>query len=128
MDFAIYQIVERNIIGRHNYCDAERNAENDYSRNLVVIVLTDNAYGMVKWKQINMGFSDFGLDIGNPDFVTYANSYGAHGHRLSAAEELIPQLELCFKTAGVHLIEVPIDYSDNDRILNHEIAEKSKFL
>ncbi len=95
---------------------------------LVVIVLTDNAYGMVKWKQINMGFSDFGLDIGNPDFVTYANSYGAHGYRLNAAEELIPQLEFCFKTSGIHLIEVPVDYSDNDRILNHEIAEKSKFL
>ncbi len=95
---------------------------------LVVIVLRDNAYGMVKWKQINMGFANFGLDIGNPDFVTYAESYGAHGHRLNAAEELIPQIELCFKTPGVHLVEVPIDYSDNDRILNHEIKEKSKFL
>jgi acetolactate synthase-1/2/3 large subunit len=95
---------------------------------LVVIVLRDNAYGMIKWKQINMGFANFGLDIGNPDFVTYAESYGAHGHRLNAAEELIPQVELCFKTPGVHLVEVPIDYSDNDRILNHEITEKSKFL
>lgn len=95
---------------------------------LVVIVLRDNAYGMVKWKQINMGFVNFGLDIGNPDFVTYAESYGAHGHRLNAAEELIPQIELCFKTPGVHLVEIPIDYSDNDRILNHEIKEKSKFL
>jgi len=95
---------------------------------LVVIVLRDNAYGMVKWKQINMGFANFGLDIGNPDFVTYAESYGAHGHRLNAAEELIPQIELCFRTPGVHLVEVPIDYSDNDRILNHEIKEKSKFL
>jgi len=95
---------------------------------LVVIVLRDNAFGMVKWKQINMGFANFGLDIGNPDFVTYAESYGAHGHRLNAAEELIPQVELCFNTPGVHLVEVPIDYSDNDRILHHEITEKSKFL
>jgi len=95
---------------------------------LVVIVLKDNAYGMIKWKQTNMGFSNFGLDIGNPDFVTYAESYGAKGYRINAAEELIPQLEFCFKTSGIHLIEVPVDYSDNDRILNHEIKEKSKYL
>jgi acetolactate synthase-1/2/3 large subunit len=95
---------------------------------LVVMVLVDNAYGMIKWKQTNMGFADFGLDIGNPDFVAYAKSYGAHGHRLLAAEDIIPQLEHCFATPGVHLIEVPVDYSDNDRILNHEIKEKSKFL
>jgi acetolactate synthase-1/2/3 large subunit len=95
---------------------------------LIVIVLRDNAYGMIKWKQANMGFLDFGLDIGNPDFVMYAESYGAHGHRLAAAEELIPQLTHCFNTPGVHLIEVPVDYSENDRILNHEIKEKSTFL
>lgn len=95
---------------------------------LVVMVLVDNAYGMIKWKQTNMGFADFGLDIGNPDFVAYAESYGAHGHRLLAAEDTIPQLERCFATPGVHLIEVSVDYSDNDRILNYEIKEKSKFL
>ena len=95
---------------------------------LIVIVLRDNVYGMVKWKQANMGFLDFGLDIGNPDFVAYAESYGAYGHRLGAAEELIPQLKHCFNTPGVHLIEVPIDYSENDRILNYEIREISKFL
>lgn len=95
---------------------------------LIVIVLRDNAYGMIKWKQAHMGFLDFGLDIGNPDFVMYAESYGAHGHLLGAAEELIPQLKHCFNTPGVHLIEVPVDYSENDRILNYEIKEKSKFL
>ncbi len=95
---------------------------------LVIIVLRDNGYGMVKWKQVNMGFSDFGLDIGNPNFVAYAESYGAYGHRIHEAEELIPLVEQCFKTSGIHLIEVPVDYSDNDRILNHEIAEKSRFL
>ncbi|MBT8334005.1 MAG: acetolactate synthase large subunit [Deltaproteobacteria bacterium] len=95
---------------------------------LVVMVLVDNAYGMIKWKQTHMGFADFGLDIGNPDFVAYAESYGAHGHRLLAAEDIIPQLEHCFAIPGIHLIEVPVDYSDNDRILNHEIKEKSKFL
>ena len=93
---------------------------------LVVLVLKDDAYGMIKWKQANMGFADFGLDYGNPDFVQYANSYGATGHRLESAESLIPLVEACFDAGGVHLVEVPVDYSENDRILNEEIREKSQ--
>ncbi|MEN8177596.1 MAG: acetolactate synthase large subunit [Pseudomonadota bacterium] len=95
---------------------------------LVVIILRDDAYGMIKWKQANMGFDDFGLDYGNPDFVQYANSYGAHGHRITSSGSLIPLLEECFNTPGVHLIEIPIDYSDNDRILNRDIKEKSRLI
>jgi len=72
-----------------------------------------------------MGFDDFALDYGNPDFVMYANSYGAQGHRLESAQELIPLLEKCLDSPGVHLVEVPVDYSHNDRILNREIKEKS---
>jgi acetolactate synthase-1/2/3 large subunit len=93
---------------------------------LVVLILKDDAYGMIKWKQANMGFDDFGLDYGNPDFVQYANSYGATGHRIQSAESLIPLIEECFSTAGVHLIEVPVDYSDNDRILNSDIKQQSQ--
>ena len=93
---------------------------------LVVLIVRDNAYGMIKWKQTNMGFDNYGLDYGNPDFVQYANSYGAHGHRLQQAESLTDLLEECFNTAGVHLVDVPVDYSDNDRILNQEIKQKSR--
>ena len=96
--------------------------------NLVILVLRDNAYGMIKWKQTNMGFDDFGLDIGNPDFVLYARSYGANGYRLETSDGLQKLLNRCFTTPGVHLIEVPIDYSDNDRILNKELKEKSSFI
>ncbi len=96
--------------------------------NLVILVLCDKAYGMIKWKQVNMGYEDYGLDFNNPDFVMYARSYGAHGYRLESCETFLPLLEKCFSSPGVHLIEVPIDYSDNDRILNKEIREKSRFL
>jgi acetolactate synthase-1/2/3 large subunit len=95
---------------------------------LIVLVLCDRGYGMIKWKQTHMGFDDFGLDFNNPDFVAYAQSYGAHGHRLAAAAELAPLIESCRAEKGVHLIEIPIDYSDNDRILNYEIKQISKFL
>ncbi len=92
---------------------------------LVVIILRDNAYGMIKWKQANMGLQNFGLDYGNPDFVKYAESYGAKGHRVSSASELLPLLQKCHAESGVHVVEVPVDYSENDRILNHEIKERS---
>ncbi|RRQ21533.1 acetolactate synthase large subunit [Thiohalobacter thiocyanaticus] len=95
---------------------------------LVVLVLRDDAYGMIKWKQTDMGFDDFGLDYGNPDFVDYARCYGARGHRPASAAELGPLLEDCFATPGVHLVEVPVDYSDNHRILNREIKDKSRLI
>ena len=93
--------------------------------NLIVLILRDNSYGMIKWKQSNMGFPNWGLDFGNPDFVKYAESYGAHGHRVASAEGLVPLLEQCYQAGGVHLVEAPVDYSENDRILNHEIKELS---
>ena len=93
---------------------------------IVVLILRDDAYGMIKWKQANMNFPDFGLDYGNPDFVKYAESYGAHGHRVERAEDLAPIMKSCHETHGVHLIEAPVDYADNDRILNHEIRERSR--
>ena len=93
---------------------------------LTVVVLRDDAYGMIKWKQTNMGFANFGLDYGNPDFVKYAESYGAHGHRVAAAAEFGEILSRCHSTPGVHLIDVPVDYSENDRILNHEIQQRSQ--
>jgi acetolactate synthase I/II/III large subunit len=92
---------------------------------IIVLILRDDAYGMIRWKQANMGFEDFGLTYGNPDFVQYAESYGAHGHRVENAEGVPELLRRCLDTPGVHLIDCPVDYSENDRILNKEIKELS---
>ncbi|MBH0113530.1 acetolactate synthase large subunit [Novosphingobium sp. YJ-S2-02] len=95
---------------------------------LTVMILNDNAYGMIRWKQANMGFSDFGLTYGNPDFVQYAESYGAKGHRVESAQHLRELLVHCRDTPGVHVIDCPVDYSRNDYLLNTEIAELSRAL
>ena len=95
---------------------------------LVVLILNDNAYGMIKWKQANMGFENYGLDLGNPDFVKYAESYGATGHRLAATDELTGLLQSCHAQGGVHLVEVPVDYSENDSTLNNELPQRSAAL
>lgn len=93
---------------------------------IVVLILQDDAYGMIKWKQANVNFDDYGLDFGNPNFVLYAQSYGANGHQVGAADELMPLVKYCFEVGGVHVISVPVDYSENDEILNHTIKEKSQ--
>ncbi len=97
-------------------------------RDLVIVVLCDNAFGMVKWKQQDMGFNDFGLDFANPEFTTYAKAYGAIGQRVGDADQFLTLTDEAFKSGGVHVIEVPVDYSDNDHILNHEIRQLSEQL
>jgi acetolactate synthase-1/2/3 large subunit len=89
--------------------------------NLVVLVLEDRAYGMIRWKQQVDGFSDFGLDFGNPDFVAYAKSYGAKGWRVGKVSELSTMLEAAFREGGVHLVVAPVDYSENMRVLVSEL-------
>lgn len=95
---------------------------------LTVLILNDNGYGMIRWKQAHMGFADFGLSYGNPDFVRYAESYGATGHLVTSASMLPELLADCLSAKGVHVIDCPIDYSENDRILNHEINDLSAAL
>lgn len=91
---------------------------------LTVIILNDNAYGMIKWKQTGMGFDTFGLDLDNPDFVQYAKSYGATGHRPTSCEEFEKTLDECVNGKGVHLIDLAVDYSLNHTILNELLAKK----
>ncbi|GAC31777.1 acetolactate synthase large subunit [Paraglaciecola polaris] len=95
---------------------------------IVVIILRDDAYGMIKWKQANMQFANYGLDYGNPDFVKYAESYGAKGWRIEAADEILPLVKACLADPGVHVIDVPVDYSLNDKMLNETIRERSQKL
>ena len=95
---------------------------------LVVIILKDDAYGMIKWKQAGMGLPDFGLDFGNPDFVKYAESYGARGLRISKTGELLRVLENCFTIPGVHVLEVPVDYSENEKVFIEELKSKTCLL
>jgi acetolactate synthase I/II/III large subunit len=93
--------------------------------NLVVVILNDSAYGMIRWKQAVDGFPDFGMSFGNPDFVRYAEAYGAKGSRVTAVEDLVPTLEAAFAGGGVHLVDVPIDYSENTRVLVDELRNRT---
>jgi acetolactate synthase-1/2/3 large subunit len=91
---------------------------------LVVLILEDSAYGMIRWKQAVDKFPDWGLTFGNPDFVKYAESYGAKGQRVQTTEDLVPALEAAFRRGGVQLVVVPIDYSENTRVLVEELGNR----
>jgi acetolactate synthase-1/2/3 large subunit len=95
---------------------------------LVIIILNDSAYGMIKWKQQGLGFENFGLDYKNPDFIKYAESFGAIGHRPNSVDDFIQILDKAVNSTGVHVIDLPVDYSLNHSILNKLLKETSCIL
>ncbi|MEO0367597.1 MAG: thiamine pyrophosphate-dependent enzyme, partial [Pseudomonadota bacterium] len=95
---------------------------------LVIIILNDSAYGMIKWKQEGVGFDNYGLDFNNPDFVQYAQSFGAHGYRIESHDEFEEVLRKALDSKGVHLIDLPVDYSLNHSILNVLLKENACIL
>ena len=90
---------------------------------LVVLILNDNSYGMIRWKQAGSGFEDWGLEYANPDFVKYAESYGAHGHRITNLTGFIETVDRAYRQGGVHLIDLPVDYSQNVKELITDLRD-----
>lgn len=94
--------------------------------NLVVVIVNDNGYGMIKWKQEGAEFVNFALEFGNPDFVKFAESFGAHGTRVESAGEFKEKLKHALEAGGVWLIDCPVDYSENSLVFDKELKEKTK--
>jgi acetolactate synthase-1/2/3 large subunit len=79
----------------------------------VVLIWVDDEYGLIKWKMdLELGAS-FDIAFGNPDFVAYAESFGARGYRVGAASELLPTLERALADDTVSVIACPVDYEAN---------------
>jgi acetolactate synthase-1/2/3 large subunit len=83
---------------------------------LTVLIWEDDAYGLIGWKMdLQLGHH---VDVGftNPDFVAYAESFGARGYRVKAAGDLLPMLTEAMKADTVSVITCPVDYSENLRL------------
>ena len=92
---------------------------------VVFLVLTDQSYGLIKWKE-DMHFGEsFYVNFSNPDFVKLAESMHVHGFKVESTEDIIPTLEKAFTCGGPALVECPIDYREND-ILTAHLAEMMK--
>ena len=80
---------------------------------MVVLIWVDGEYGLIDWKmELELGHSAQ-TAFGNPDFVAYAESFGARGYRIEAAGELLPTLRRALADDTVSVIACPVDYSAN---------------
>jgi acetolactate synthase-1/2/3 large subunit len=83
----------------------------------VILVWVDGGYGLIGWKQdIHFG-RRAAVSFGNPDFVRFAESFGAKGYEITAASELLPTLRKALDDDAVSVIAVPVDYGENARLV-----------
>ena len=80
---------------------------------IVILIWNDAGYGLIEWKQLNQYGRKSHVDFNNPDFVKYAESFGAKGYRIEKTEDLLPTLKQALSDDTVSIIDCPVDYSEN---------------
>ncbi len=83
---------------------------------IVILVWTDSAYGLIEWKQMNQYGRSSHIKFTNPDFVKYAESFGAKGYRIENTAALLPTLKQALADNTVSIIDCPVDYAENLRL------------
>lgn len=83
---------------------------------MVILIWNDSEYGLIKWHQMRKMGRPSHIDFTNPDFVKYAQSFGAIGYRVNSAEQLIPTLQQAIADNTVVVIDCPVDYSENMKL------------
>ncbi len=77
---------------------------------IVIVVLNNSSYGMIKWKQQGWGFEDYGLDFWEMDFIKLAESFGASGYKITKKEDFKSKLEEVIQKSWVQIIDLDFDY------------------
>ena len=80
---------------------------------IVILIWNDCSYGLIEWKQMNIYGRHTNVQFTNPDFVKYADSFGAKGYRVERAEDLLPILKAALADPTVSIIDCPVDYREN---------------
>jgi acetolactate synthase-1/2/3 large subunit len=80
--------------------------------NLTILVLNDNAYGMIKRKQNGMWLQDYGLDLQNPDFIKLAEAFWAKWYRVDLPEEFLPTFRAAEAQKGIKIIDIAFVYPE----------------
>jgi acetolactate synthase-1/2/3 large subunit len=84
--------------------------------NMALVIFNDSGYNLIKWKSMKKFGTFYGVDFTNPDFVKVAEGFGAVGLRLKTAEDFEPMLREALTKEVPVIIDVPIDYSENELI------------
>ncbi len=82
----------------------------------VILIWTDSKYGLIEWHQNRTFGRSSNIDFTNPDFVKYAESFGAKGYRVKSADELLPTLKQALADDRVAIVDCPVDYSENMKL------------
>jgi acetolactate synthase-1/2/3 large subunit len=88
---------------------------------IVILIWQDQKYGLIEWHQNRKFGRSSHIAFSNPDFVKFAESFGARGYRVESAEELAPVLQQALGDGTVSVIDCPVDYSENMK-LTHELG------
>jgi acetolactate synthase-1/2/3 large subunit len=80
---------------------------------IVILIWNDASYGLIEWKQQNQFGRTSNVKFTNPDFVQYAQSFGAVGVRIESTEQLMPELKSALARDTVTIIDCPVDYREN---------------
>ncbi len=83
---------------------------------IVILIWNDGKYGLIEWHQLRLFGRPSYVDFTNPDFVKFAESFGAKGYRVEAADELAPILKQAIADDTVAVIDCPVDYSENMKL------------
>jgi acetolactate synthase-1/2/3 large subunit len=83
---------------------------------IVIVIWNDGGYGLIEWHQLQRFGRPSHVDFANPDFVKYAESFGAKGYRVGAADELLPILRQAIADNTVVVVDCPVDYSENMKL------------
>ena len=82
----------------------------------VVLIWNDSEYGLITWHQLRHFGRPSHIAFKNPDFVKYAESFGAKGYRVERAADLVPTLKRALADDTVVIIDCPVDYSENMKL------------
>ncbi|MEP7296268.1 MAG: acetolactate synthase large subunit [Burkholderiales bacterium] len=83
---------------------------------LVVLIWNDSEYGLITWHQLRHFGRSSHISFKNPDFVKYAESFGAAGYRVERAEDLLPTIKKALADDTVAIIDCRVDYSENMKL------------
>jgi len=85
---------------------------------IVVLIWNDAKYGLIEWHQLREFGRPSNIEFTNPDFVKFAESFGAKGYRVTSAEALLPTIKQAIADDTVVVIDCPVDYSENMKLTN----------
>ncbi|MDD7219708.1 MAG: acetolactate synthase large subunit [Clostridia bacterium] len=84
--------------------------------NVVVLIMNDSSYGLIKWKQMDQYGETCYTDFTNPDFVKLAEAMHCIGYRVTKADDLVPILNEAFSQEVPVVIDVAVDYDENVKL------------